>query len=101
MKTNVYEILRRPLITEKSSFQSGKLNQVSFEVHAKATKAQIKEAIETVFKVSVARVNVINMPAKRTKRLASRRMAVRRKAYKKAVVLLAPGNTIDVFEGVR
>lgn len=101
MTTNVYEILRRPLITEKSSYQTGKLNQVSFEVHAKATKAQIKEAVETVFKVSVDRVNVINMPAKRTKRLASRRMAVRRKPYKKAVVQLAPGNTIDVFEGVR
>jgi large subunit ribosomal protein L23 len=98
---NIYEVLRRPLITEKSSFQVRKLNQVSFEVHAKATKAQIKDAIETVFKVKVERVNVINLPAKRSRRLATRRMSTRRQPYKKAVVTLAPGNTIDVFEGVR
>lgn len=101
MNQNIYEILRRPLVTEKTSYQTGKLNQVSFEVHAKATKAQIKDAVETIFKVTVERVNVINSPAKRTRRLATRRMAIRRKAYKKAVITLAPGSKIDVFEGVR
>ncbi|TAK12174.1 MAG: 50S ribosomal protein L23 [Anaerolineae bacterium] len=101
MNHDIYQILRRPLVTEKTSYQTGKLNQVSFEVDAKATKAQIKDAIETIFKVTVDRVNIINTPAKRTRRLATRRMAIRRKAYKKAIITLAAGNTIDVFEGVR
>ena len=99
--TTIYDILRRPIITEKSSFQSGKLNQYVFEVHSKATKAQIKEAVETLFDVSVLRVNVINVPAKRSRRARSRRVLVRRSGFKKAVVTLAAGDSIDVFEGVK
>jgi large subunit ribosomal protein L23 len=97
----LYDILRRPIITEKSSFQSGKLNQYVFEVHREATKAQIKEAVETLFNVSVLRVNVINVPAKRSRRARSRRVLVRRPGFKKAVVTLAAGDSIDVFEGVK
>lgn len=99
--TTIYDILRRPIITEKSSFQSSKLNQYVFEVDRKATKAQIKNAIEKLFSVTVLRVNVINVPAKRTRRARSRRLLVRRISYKKAIVTLAAGDTIDVFEGVR
>lgn len=99
--TTVYEILRRPIITEKTSFQSSKLNQYVFEVDRKATKAQIKEAVETLFDVTVLRVNVINVPAKRSRRPRSRRNLVRRAGYKKAIVTLDAGNTIDVFEGVK
>ena len=99
--TTVYEILRRPIITEKTSFQSSKLNQYVFEVDRKATKAQIKEAVETLFDVAVLRVNVINVPAKRSRRPRSRRNLVRRAGYKKAIVTLDAGNTIDVFEGVK
>ncbi len=99
--TSIYEILRRPVVTEKSSYQSGKLNQVVFEVDAKASKRQIKEAVEQVFNVTVERVNVINMPAKRKMAGVSRRLIPRRQAYKKAIILLAPGNSIDVFEGVQ
>ncbi len=99
--TTLYDVLRRPLVTEKSNFQSSKLNQYTFEVPVSANKMQIKEAVETLFEVSVERVNVINLPPKRTRRARSRRLRVRRSAMKKAVVTLAEGQSIDVFEGVK
>jgi large subunit ribosomal protein L23 len=99
--TIIYEILRRPIITEKTSYQTGKLQQYVFEVASDATKSQIKEAIETIFDVDVHRVNVINVPAKRSRNSRTRRMIIRRPGYKKAIVTLAPGDTIPVFEGVR
>jgi large subunit ribosomal protein L23 len=98
--TSIYDILRKPIITEKSSYQSSELNQYVFEVHRKATKAQIKEAVETLFDVTVLRVNVINVPAKRSRRARSRRVLVRRPGFKKAIITLAAGDSIDVFEGV-
>ena len=98
--TTIYDILRKPIITEKSSYQSSELNQYVFEVHRKATKAQIKEAVETLFDVTVLRVNVINVPAKRSRRARSRRVLVRRPGFKKAIITLAAGDSIDVFEGV-
>ncbi|MBN2555793.1 MAG: 50S ribosomal protein L23 [Anaerolineales bacterium] len=99
--TSAYDILRRPIITEKSSFQSGKLNQYVFEVDPSASKQQIKEAVEKVFDVTVNNVNVINVPGKRTRRARSRRLKMRRSGYKKAIVTLAAGDSIDVFEGVQ
>ena len=98
---NIYDILRRPIITEKSSYQSAVLNQYAFEVDPSATKAQIKEAIETLFDVTVARVNVMNHPAKRNRRMKNRRLLIRKAGYKKAIVTLTPGDSIDVFEGVQ
>ena len=97
----IYEVLRRPLITEKSNYQVGDLNQYVFEVSAEATKNQIKDAVETLFDVNVVRVNVINVPAKRSRRWRNRRVMVRRTAYKKAIITLAPGDRIEAFEGVR
>jgi large subunit ribosomal protein L23 len=99
--STVYEVLRKPLITEKSSFQSSKLNQYAFEVSGSATKAQIKEAVELLYDVKVRRVNVLNIPARRTRRMRSRRVLVRRSQTKKAIVTLAQGQTIDVFQGVK
>ncbi len=98
--TTIYDILRRPLITEKTSFQSSNLNQFTFEVDSKANKQQIKEAVEAMFDVTVLRVNVINRPAKVARSLRNRRRQVRRVGYKKAIVTLKPGDNIDVFEGV-
>ncbi len=72
--TTLYEILRRPLVTEKSNYQSSKLNQYSFEVADKATKTQVKDAVETIFDVTVESVNIINTPAKRGRRARSRRL---------------------------
>lgn len=99
--TTIYEVLRRPIITEKSNYQNGALHQYTFEVDRKATKAMVKDAVETLFDVEVLKVNVINVPAKQTRRLRNRRMAVRKIAYKKAIVTLAPEDTIDLFEGVK
>lgn len=99
--TSIYDVLRRPIITEKSNYQTSQLNQVTFEVSSEATKAMVKEAIETVFDVTVKRVNVINVPAKRSRRPQNRRLLVRRSGYKKAIITLAEGDTIDMMEGVR
>ena len=99
--TTLYEVLRRPLITEKSNYQNSKLRQFVFEVAPYATKGLVKDAIETQFDVTVLRVNIVNLPAKRKRNLRNRRMATSRTAYKKAIITLAPGDTIEVFEGVK
>ena len=100
--TTIYEVLRRPIETEKSRHMSGKLHQYVFEVDRKATKIQIKEAVETLFDVEVQRVNVIVAPAKRGRRgKYGRRTVIRGAEYKKAVVTVRADQTIDVFEGVK
>jgi len=99
--TTIYDVLVRPLITEKSSYQSGKLNQYSFVVADKATKTLVKDAIETLFDVNVVRVNIINAPAKRGRRARSRRLLVRRPGFKKAIITLADGESLEIFEGVQ
>jgi large subunit ribosomal protein L23 len=96
----LYNILRRPLVTEKSNYQVSKLHQYVFEVDREATKTQVKDAVETLFDVKVLRVNVVNAPAKRTRRARSRRLMVRSSGYKKAIVTLAPEDRIPIFEGV-
>jgi large subunit ribosomal protein L23 len=80
---------------------NSKLHQYVFEVASDATKDMVKNAVETIFDVKVMRVNVINMPAKHKKNLRSRRTTNRRSSFKKAVITLAPGDTIPVFEGVK
>lgn len=93
---HLYEVLRRPLITEKAtSLKEG--DKYTFEVADKATKSQIKEAVEQAFKVKVSEVNVITVPGK-TKRFGRRQ--VTSSPWKKAVVTLAPGHKITFFEGV-
>ncbi len=97
----VYDVLRRPLVTEKSVKQSGG-RQYGFVVDSRATKAQIKEAVETLFDVEVVRVNTLVVPAKRGIRgRRSRKIVVRNPEYKKALVTVAEGQMIDVFEGVK
>ena len=99
--TTIYDVLIRPLVTEKSSYQSSSLNQYSFVVANKATKTMVKDAIETLFDVDVVRVNIVNAPAKRGRRARSRRLLVRRPGFKKAIVTLAAGETLEIFEGVQ
>ena len=99
--TTIYDILRRPLVTEKSNYQSGKLNQYTFEVAPSATKTQVKDAVESLYDVTVLSVNTITTAAKRGRRPRSRRLLVRRSGYKKAVVTLAAGQTLEIFEGVQ
>jgi large subunit ribosomal protein L23 len=99
--TTIYDVLRRPIVTEKSNYLNGDLHQYVFEVATNATKHMVKDAVEALFDVDVLRVNVINVPAKRTRRARSRQLRVRRSGYKKAVVTLAPDDSIDIFEGVK
>lgn len=99
--SNIFNVLIRPLVTEKSSFQSGKLTQYAFVVADEATRTMVKDAVETLFDVNVVRVNILNAPAKRGRRARSRRLLVRRAAYKKALVTLAEGQTLEIFEGVQ
>ncbi len=99
--STIFNVIRRPLFTEKSNYQNGKLHQYVFEVDQDATKSLVKDAVETLFDVTVLRVNMINVAAKRNRRWRNRRVLVRRGAYKKAIVTLAQSDTIDVFEGVK
>ena len=100
--TNLYSVLIRPLVTEKSSYQSGKLSQYAFVVADEANRTMVKDAIETLFDVTVARVNILNAPAKRGRRTRARRLLVRRPSFKKAVVTLAEGSKpLEIFEGVQ
>ena len=99
--TTIYDVLRRPLVTEKTNYQLSVLNQYAFEVSPNATKAMVKEAVETIFDVTVERVNIMRTPAKRGMRSRSRRIMVRKPGIKKAIVTLADGDSIEIFEGVQ
>ena len=100
--TTIYDVLVRPLVTEKSSYQSSKLSQYVFVVAEEATRTMVKDAIETLFEVTVERVNIMNAPAKRGRRSKSRRLLVRRPSFKKAIVTLAEGSkSLEIFEGVQ
>ena len=99
--TTLQEVLRRPLVTEKSSRQSSKLGQYAFEVASDATRTMVKDAVETMFDVKVASVNILNTPSKRGRRARSRRLLVRKTGFKKAIVTLAEGQTLEIFEGVQ
>ena len=94
---DAYEILRRPIVTEKSSLQSESLNRYTFEVDVRANKQQIKNAVERVFGVQVLAVNVAKVHGKKRR---WGRIVGRTKDWKKATVTLAAGQTIQFFEGV-
>jgi len=98
--TTIYDVLRRPLVTEKSNYQVSKLHQYVFIVNSDANRTLVKDAVETLFDVKVLRVNIINVPAKRTRRPRSHRLLVRDSGFKKAIVTLAAEDRIPIFEGV-
>jgi large subunit ribosomal protein L23 len=100
MSKSIFDIIRRPIITEKSNYLSSYLNQYVFEVDYDSTKGTIKDAIEKIFDVKVDRVNVMIVPAKQSRSMRNRRMRTRTNAYKKAIVTLAEGERIPIFEGV-
>ncbi len=91
---NEYQIIIRPLITEKNT-NLMELNKYSFEVARDANKPQIKRAIETIFNVSVLKVHTMNVRGKKRRR--GREFGYTRD-WKKAVVTLAAGDRIDLFE---
>lgn len=96
---NPYKIIIRPIDTEKTRYQASELGQYTFEVDRRANKIEVRQAIEAIYDKSVVAVNMMNMPAKASKRRGRRRM-VRRPQWKKAVVTVAEGQRLDVFEGV-
>ena len=93
---HLYEVLRRPLITEKNTTLQAQ-GKYAFEVARDANKPQVKQAVEKAFKVKVTAVNVITVPSK-TRRVGRQQVLTR--PWKKAVVSLKPGDKIEFFEGV-
>ena len=91
-----YDVLRRPVITEKSTLLQGQHKYV-FEVATAANKAQIKEAVEKAFDVTVRQVNVTMVRGKM--RRIGRHMG-KTSDWKKAIVTVTPGDRIEFFEGV-
>lgn len=92
-----HQIIRCPLITEKSTTQKENSNQVTFEVHRTANKIEIRDAVEKLFKVKVMGVHTMQMEGKK-KRLG--RSVGKKPDWKKAIVTLKSGEKIDFFEGV-
>lgn len=92
-----YEVILGPLVTEKSTMGS-QYGQVTFKVAIDATKPEIKKAVETLWKVEVSKVNTLVQKGK-SKRFKG--IEGRRSNYKKAIVTLKEGQTIDFSEGVK
>lgn len=92
-----HQIIKRPLITEKSTAQKEEANQIAFIVDPKANKIEIQQAVEKLFKVKVIKVNTINMLGKK-KRWG--RFMGQKPDWKKAIVTLRAGDHIGFFEGV-
>jgi len=93
---HLYEVLRRPLITEKDTILQTQGKYV-FEVAEEANKNLIKQAVEKAFNVKVTAVNVMTVPGK--ERRIGRRMVLT-PSWKKAIVTLKPGDKLEFFEGV-
>lgn len=93
---HLYDVLRRPLVTEKNTMLQAQ-NKYAFEVAKEANKPQIKQAVEKAFKVKVITVNVTKVSGK-TKRVGRR--LVQTSPWKKAIVTLRSGDKIEFFEGV-
>jgi large subunit ribosomal protein L23 len=104
---HVYEVLKRPLITEKVN-RLGELaqKQYAFEVDGRANKVLVKQAVEQIFDVTVESVRIINVAAHRRRSPRSRmlghkaKQVVRKPGWKKAIVKLAEGQRLELFEGV-
>lgn len=92
-----YDIIKRPLITEKTSLQKELSNQHTFEVDRRANRVEIQRAIEKIFNVKVSAVKTMQVRGKKKQR---GRIVGKRRDWKKAVVTLMPGERIDFFEGV-
>jgi len=94
---HLYEVLRRPLITEKNTAILQAQGKYAFEVDGQANKDQIRQAVEIAFNVGVTQVNVMTVHGK-TRRMRGRQVVT--PSWKKAIVTLKPGDKIELFEGV-
>lgn len=95
---HIYDVIKRPVVTEKSVDLADFENKFTFEVDMRANKLQVTEAVETAFSVTVENVHMMVMPAKT--RRTRRGMGIRKPKWKKAIVQLAAGDSIQIFEGV-
>jgi large subunit ribosomal protein L23 len=93
---NPYDIIVRPVITEKTTIQKDERNQISFEVARRANRVEVRRAVEKIFNVRVAAVNTQHVKGKIKRR---GRIVGKRKDWKKAIVTLMPGERIEFFEG--
>jgi len=93
----LYRIIKKALITEKTTIARDEANKYCFAVDRRANKIEIGAAVEKLFKVKVIDVAVMNVPGKK-KRIG--RIVGEKPTWKKAVVTLAPGSRIEIFEGV-
>jgi len=93
---DMYHIIRRALVTEKSTLAKEE-NKYVFEVDRRANKIEVAKAVEKIFKVKVLDVHVMNVAGKK-KRVG--RILGEKPSWKKAVVTLAPGSRIEIYEGV-
>lgn len=94
---NIHEVIRRPLVTEKSTIGREEHNLATFAVNPEANKHDIRRAVEALFNVQVADVRTMRQPRKG--RRVGRKIG-RRAEWKKAIVRLAEGHSIEFFEGV-
>ena len=95
-KINSLDSIKHPIITEKATTLSGE-NKVVFKVHKDATKKTIKKNIEKIFKVKVIKINTIKRKSKQ--KMVRGRLAIK-KGFKKAVITLKKGQTIDLSTGI-
>ncbi len=94
-------IIKKPVVTEKMTLVSEKLNQYAFIVDRKVNKIEIRDAVESLYGVKVLRVNTMNHNGKAKGRMTKAGyLTGRTNAYKKAVVTLAEGETIDFFSNI-
>ncbi len=97
MQIDHYNIIKNPLITEKTTIQKEKAKQFSFEVDKHSNRIEIKNAIEHLFNTKVAAVRTIQVKGKRKQK---GRIRGKRRDWKKAIVTLMPGQEIEFFEGI-
>ncbi|MBN1933260.1 MAG: 50S ribosomal protein L23 [Anaerolineae bacterium] len=96
---HLYQVLKRPVVTEKSQYQGDLYEpQYIFEVDKRANKQLVKAAVEKIFDVNVLQVRIINVKPKGGR--YGRRVVIRKPGWKKAIVTLAEGQRIEIFEGV-
>lgn len=92
-----YQVIKRPVVSEKTTLQKESFNQVCFEVDRRANRVEIRQAVEKIFNVKVAAVKTLQIKGKVKRR---GRIVGKRRDWKKANVKLMPGERIEFFEGV-
>lgn len=91
-----YDIIRRPIVTEKTNIQKDAANQITFEVDPRANRIEIQRAVEKIFNVRVSATRTMHVKGKIKRR---GRILGKRRDWKKAIVTLMPGERIEFFEG--